>query len=128
MSSLDFARPTFFSCLGVLVYLTREAVDAVFRLVASFPAGSEIAFTFSSETTVVADLAQGARAVGEPWLTHFDPQAQRDDLRKLGFSQVTVLSPAEADRRYYQNRSDGLPAPRRASIAAAIVGEAESPS
>jgi methyltransferase (TIGR00027 family) len=40
-STLDFRTPTFFSCLGVLVYLTREAVDAVFDLVAGFPSGSE---------------------------------------------------------------------------------------
>src|SRR5208282_3764615 len=29
-STLNFSQPVFFSCLGVLVYLTREAADAVF--------------------------------------------------------------------------------------------------
>jgi methyltransferase (TIGR00027 family) len=33
-SSLDFSQPTFFSCLGVLVYLTLDAVNAIFELVA----------------------------------------------------------------------------------------------
>jgi len=41
--------PTFFSCLGVLVYLTRDAVDAIFEL-SQVPQGSEIAFTFSPRT------------------------------------------------------------------------------
>ena len=47
-TTLNFSEPAFFSCLGVLVYLTRDAVDAVFRFVAAFPASSEIVFTFSA--------------------------------------------------------------------------------
>jgi O-methyltransferase involved in polyketide biosynthesis len=44
---LDFNAPAFFSCLGVLVYLPADVVQSIFRLVASFPALSEIVFTFS---------------------------------------------------------------------------------
>lgn len=120
-STLDFSAPAFFSCLGVLVYLTREAVDAVFRLVAAFPTSSEIVFTFSSAESS-PDLAERAGALGEPWRTHLEPQALADDLRALGFSEVSFLSLDEAERLYFQGRSDGLPVPRRGSIAAAIVG------
>ena len=45
-TTLNFSEPAIFSCLGVLVYLTRDAVDAVFRFVAAFPASSEIVFIF----------------------------------------------------------------------------------
>jgi methyltransferase (TIGR00027 family) len=38
--------PTFFSWLGVTMYLSEPAVDAVLRTVARCPAGSEIVFTF----------------------------------------------------------------------------------
>src|SRR5271163_808264 len=73
-SSLNFSEPAFFSCLGVLVYLTREAVDAVFQLVAGYPVGSEIVFTFSlpesalsgNEAANRAALAGMASSLGEP--------------------------------------------------------------
>ncbi len=120
-SSLDFSQPTFFSCLGVLIYLTREAVDAVFQLVAGFPAASEIAFTFSTTDSALSDLADKVNSLGEPWRTHFDPEALRRDLEALGFSEISVLSPEAADRTYFLGRSDGLNAPRRGGIAAAVV-------
>jgi methyltransferase (TIGR00027 family) len=127
-SSLDFAEPAFFSCLGVLIYLTREAVDAVFQLVADFSAGSEIVFTFSlpesalsaHETENRTALAGMASSVGEPWQTYFEPTKLTNDLRALGFEEVSFLSSEAAEQTYFQNRSDGLRAPVRASLCAAV--------
>ena len=129
-SSLNFSAPAFFSCLGVLVYLTREAAEAVFQLVAGFPAGSEIVFTFSTPEPSLVDedaahraaLAGLVNSLGEPWQTYFDPETLMADLRTLGFSDISFLSSDEADRRYFQSRSDGLRAPRRRGIGTAIVG------
>lgn len=45
-SSFDATRPTFVSWLGVTMYLTQQAIDAVLRYVASLPRTSEIVFTF----------------------------------------------------------------------------------
>jgi methyltransferase (TIGR00027 family) len=128
-STLNFSEPAFFSCLGVLVYLSREAADAVFQLVASFPAGSEIVFTFSmqdssmsaNEAASRSALANLANSLGEPWQTHFEPQTLVCDLRALGFSPISFLSPEAADRIYFQSRGDGLRAPRRGGIGAAVV-------
>ena len=128
-STLNFSEPTFFSCLGVLVYLSREAADAIFQLVAAFPASSEIVFTFSTPDSSIsandADnrtaLANMANALGEPWQTHFEPQALMRDLRALGFSAISFLNPEAADHIYFQSRNDGLRAPRRGGICAAIV-------
>jgi methyltransferase (TIGR00027 family) len=121
-SGLDFSQPTFFSCLGVMIYLTREAVDAIFALVAAFPAGSEIAFTYSTRDRAFSRLAERVSAMGEPFQTHFDPEQLRQDLHDLAFSEVTFLSLDEADRMYFQGRDDGLRPPLRAGIAAAVVG------
>jgi len=121
-SSLDFSQATFFSCLGVLVYLSRGAVDAVFELVAGFPAGSEIVLTFSTRERAHASMAEKVDALGEPWRTHFEPEALIGDLRALGFSEISLLSAEDAQRSYFCGRSDGLHAPPRAGIAAAIVG------
>jgi methyltransferase (TIGR00027 family) len=130
-STLSFSEPAFFSCLGVLVYLTREAADAVFRLVADFPAGSEIVFTFSLPESSLsindaehrAAMAGMASSFGEPWQTHFEPDALMRDLGALGFREISFLSAETADRTYFQSRSDGLRAPRRGGICSAIIGE-----
>ena len=46
-TGVDVSVPTFFSWLGVSMYLTRDAVDTVFGAVASFPPSSELVFTFA---------------------------------------------------------------------------------
>jgi methyltransferase (TIGR00027 family) len=125
-SGLDFARPTFFSCLGVMIYLSREAVDAIFALVAGFPAGSEIAFTYSTRDRAFSRLAERVSAMGEPFQTHFDPDELRRDLVRLGYAEPVFLGLEEADRLFFENRADGLRPPLRAGIAAAVVGAAAS--
>jgi len=128
-STLNFSEPAFFSCLGLLVYLSREATVAIFQLVAAFPAGSEIVFTFSTPDSPNSGgdaesriaLANMANALGEPWQTHFEPQMLMRDLRALGFSAISFLSSEAADQIYFQCRNDGLRAPRRGGICAAIV-------
>lgn len=126
-SSLDLHAPTFFACLGVLVYLDQEAIRAIFQLVASFPKLSEIVFTFSPKRS--ADdpnggdfsLADAAALVGEPWRSYHDPDTLRQELSGIGFSQISFLSPEEAKRLYYRDRRDSFPPPRRTTIARAIV-------
>jgi len=126
-SSFDFSRPAFFSCLGVLVYLPQEAIDALFRLVGSLPQSSELVLTFSSPKSASGvesgfrQLAQAAAAVGEPWRTYHEPQALRCALVEAGFSSVDFLLPEQAERLYFAGRADKLPPPRRASIARAVV-------
>ena len=128
LSSLDFRAPAFFSCLGVLVYLPKDSIEAIFQMVASFPKLSEIVFTFSQGDRSSDDrsggnfsLADAAAAVGEPWRTYYDPDVLCRELSEIGFSQVSLLSPQEAKHLYYRDRSDGLPPPRRAAIARASV-------
>ncbi|HKF23250.1 MAG TPA: SAM-dependent methyltransferase [Candidatus Angelobacter sp.] len=123
-SSLDVHAPAFFSCLGVLVYLAEDAVQAIFELIASFPKGSEFVLTFSqgeSTNGAVKKLADASAKVGEPWRTYHSPEELTRQLLKSGFSEVSVLSPQEAKDLYYRDRQDNLPPPSRSSIACAIV-------
>ena len=122
-SDLDFSAPTFFSCLGVLVYLSKAAVDAVFELVASFPPGSEIAFTYAGSDAGRSASAERAAALGEPWRTPLDAADLEADLRAAGFCEVTLLSPEQAEADYMAApRRDGLVRPRASRIGAAVVG------
>jgi methyltransferase (TIGR00027 family) len=123
--SLD--RPTFFSWLGVTMYLTRESVEAVLRAVASCPKRSEIVFTFSQpprpeelDTARSPTLAEMSASVGEPWLTYFEPESLERTLRDIGFALVEFLTPAVAHDRYFAGRVDGLSPPKRTAIVSAV--------
>ena len=127
-AGFDDAAPAFVSWLGVMVYIAEEAAVEVFRFVASLARGSEIVFTFAprrDEETgrqpYVSHLASTVARMGEPWRTFTDPDELVLKLRGLGFADVSLLSPADAAARYFRGRTDGLPPPRRASIAAAVV-------
>jgi len=132
-STLNLSEPAFFSCLGVLLYLTRDAASAVFQMVAAYPAGSEIVFSFSLPESSLsgidaehrATLANRAGSLGEPWQTYFEPHMLSRDLRALGFSAISFLSAEAAEQNYFQSRSDGLRAPRLGGICAAIIGHRE---
>lgn len=114
---------TFFSWLGVTMYLTLEAIEAVLRTVVCFPTGSQMVLTFAQprEPAEPNPLAEGAAAAGEPWISYFTPEELTALLRRVGFSEVALLSRDEAMRRYYADRADGLVAPRRVSLCTATV-------
>lgn len=113
--------PTFFSWLGVTMYLPETAIDATLSAVAQFSTGSEIVFTFAPPEPPGSPgiLATLAAAAGEPWLSYFEPAALEQKLIALGLNQVEFLTPEEASRLYYQTRTDGLPPPRRSLIVSA---------
>lgn len=119
-AGLDPAAPAFFSWLGVMMYLTRDAVGAVFRTVAAMPPESEIAFTFTQGTDSSDALARRVAALGEPLQTTIDVASLEAMLRAIGFRHITILTQPEA-ARYLGERTDQLRLPLRESIAAAIV-------
>ena len=97
-------------------------------LVARFPAGSEIAFSYSTPRTTPSPAAQRAGEVGEPWLTAFDQPTLARELGSLGFSPISFLDPPDLERAYFPGaRDDGLAPPRTGNIGAAIVGAGEGP-
>lgn len=121
--------PSFFSWLGVTVYLTRAANETTLRAISSCAApGSEIAFTYIDQRALDAGAPQlDARrtqraAQGEPWLSGFDPTAIADDLRALGLSLVEDLDGDALTARYCAGRSDRLAAARVGHVARARIG------
>jgi len=120
-------KPAFFSWLGVMVYLRQDAIESVFQAVASLPHSSEIVFTFSAQgqaqkhgtrSSITKVLAE---SLGEPWLSQFEPEAINQMLHKMGFSDVSFLTPGEIDQRYINGRQDGLFAMQRINTAVAQV-------
>lgn len=100
---VDLELPTFFAVLGVMVYLPKEVVDAIFRVVASFPKDSQMVFTFSQgqSSAGLSAMAKEAAAVGDPFRTFHDPDTLCRDLLRIGYSRVAILKPQEAAELYY---------------------------
>jgi len=113
------AERTFFSWLGVTMYLRQDAIDAVLRSVVEFPAGSEIVLTFASASNTPQGVADRAAEAGEPWLSFFEPEQMEDKLRRAGFTNVELLQPTVAKSRYF-NAPSSLPTPVRTTIVAAV--------
>jgi methyltransferase (TIGR00027 family) len=109
---------SFFSWLGVTMYLQKDAIDAVLRSVAAFPEGSEIVLTFASASDTPRAVAERAADVGEPWLSFFEPAEMSEKLRMAGFATVEPLTPSAAEERYF--RGSSLPTPQRTTIVAAV--------
>ncbi len=125
-AAVDFSRKTFFSCLGVTMYLSEDAVDALFEVVANLPVSSEIVFTYRRPSRdAESALGQQVGALGEPWTFHIEPGALAHKLNALGFRGLEELDPLDADVLYFRGRTDGLHAPSRRGIAAAVVGDAK---
>ena len=111
-----FDEPAFFSLLGVVVYLTDAAVMETMRIVASGAAGSEIVVSFSLPDYLLNERQRRSRersmanvaALGEPWITFYEPAALARALRGSGFSATELFRPEEANRTYFADRMDGL--------------------
>jgi methyltransferase (TIGR00027 family) len=109
-------EPTFFSMLGVIVYLTRDAAMGTLKFVASLPPGSEIVFDYAippsalteTDRNFVEDVTRQVAARGEPWLTYYDPPSLASDLRAVGFTRVDDLGPDEIHARSFKGRTDNL--------------------
>ena len=118
-------EPTFFSWLGVTMYLREPAIDAVLRFVAGFPPSSEIVLTFAQPPDEKADgsawVAARTAAMNEPMVSFFTPAAMEIKLRRAGFSGIDFLSPKESEIRYFSQRPLDLPVPKRTAIVAAQV-------
>lgn len=106
-------QPAFFLWLGVVPYLTREAISATLRFVAGLPE-SEVVFDYSEpldnyppgRRAHVTALGERVAAMGEPWLTHFEPADVSRELRAIGFGEIEDLGLAEIAVRFLGARGE----------------------
>lgn len=106
-SAFETQQLTFFSWLGVTMYLTREANLATLRSIAACsPTASEVVFTyfdarlFKAQSESFRELEQRVAAVGEPFLSGFDPAELAANLSDCGLDLVEDLHGSEIAARY----------------------------
>ncbi len=109
-------EPACFSWLGVTVYLSNETVLETLRFVAARPRGSSITFDYRIPSIMlppvekmIAEYSAGMfAAMGEPWISTFEPDALQKTMREMGFSGLENHGPADLNARYFSRRKDGL--------------------
>jgi methyltransferase (TIGR00027 family) len=127
-SPFQFDRLSFFSWLGVTMYLTREANLTTLKSVAACaPTGSELVFTYMDERIFVSQSAsflafkERVAAMGEPFLSGFDPRTLARELAICGLELVEDLSGEETNARYGRPDWDVPGRPSHSHIARARV-------
>ena len=114
-SPFETNQLSFFSWLGVTMYLTREANLATFSSIAACsPAGSEVAFTYLDERVFQAqsesfrELEQRVAAAGEPFRSGFDPAQLAANLAACGLDLVEDLNGIDSAARYGRGGAHGF--------------------
>ena len=116
-SSHTREMPAFFSWLGTIHYLSRDAVFNTLQSLALLAApGSELVLDYivpdklmdPKELKRFNKTRRFAAHLGEPMITYFDPDALVIEMEDLGFELIENLSPSERRTRYFANRKDNL--------------------
>ena len=108
-AGFDPARQTFFIWLGVVPYLSEDAVWSTLAFIAGLPAGAQVVFDYSDPPESFAPEgradhdARAARVagLGEAWISYFDPPQLRVHLAALGFRDIEDLGPSGIAARYF---------------------------
>jgi methyltransferase (TIGR00027 family) len=110
---------SFFSLLGTVQYLPRDAVISTLRSIASLAApGSELVLSYVQSRELIAPKLRpefdrslrGFARRGEPFVSLFDPQEFPTAVCALGYDLIENCAPHETERRYFAERSDALKA------------------
>jgi methyltransferase (TIGR00027 family) len=131
-SDHDPRSPSFFSWLGVTVYLTREANLAALRAMSDCsPAGSELVFTYTDQEAFdridepgfvrFREMQRQVSEIGEPYLCGFHPEELPSLLESVGFELVEDVGTARLLQRYDPDGRNGLRAGLHSRIARARV-------
>ncbi|MDQ2876901.1 MAG: class I SAM-dependent methyltransferase [Actinomycetota bacterium] len=115
-AGFDASRPAVVASTGVAMYLTKDAIAATLRQVATLAQGSTLAMTFilpaelvdPGERPQLQAVEKSARASGTPFLSLFSPPEMLALAREAGFRQAQHVSAAELTRRYFAGRADDL--------------------
>jgi methyltransferase (TIGR00027 family) len=115
-TTFDFAKPAFFSWLGVTPYLTLEAFRATIHAIAAMPQGSGVTFEYTVDRSLLSFrekmafdvIAERVAQAGEPFQLFFSPDAMEQELRGAGFTRTEELTSDDINERYFRDRRDGL--------------------
>ena len=119
LAGFDPAKQSFFTWLGVVPYLTEQAVFSTLEFIARLPGGAHVVFDYRNPPASGAGrdryaaahevLATRVASIGEAFRSYFETDALRIKLMGLGFREIEDLGPALIRERYFANRRGSLP-------------------
>ena len=98
-----------FSWLGVVPYLTEQAVFSTLGYIAQLQGGAEVVFDYVNPAGSIAPagraahqaLAEAVAALGERIQSYFDTEPLGAKMRAIGFRHVEDIGPAEIAARFF---------------------------
>jgi methyltransferase (TIGR00027 family) len=117
-SGFDPAQRTFVSWLGVVPYLTEQAVFSTLAFIAGLPGGADVVFDYVNPAASVAPVGRAAHqalatrvaALGETFRSYFDTERLCADLGAIGFHHVDDAGPAQLAARFFPEPERSAPA------------------
>jgi methyltransferase (TIGR00027 family) len=124
-------EPAFFAWLGVIWYMSENAIDQRLREIATSAAGSEVVFDYvvteelmpPEGNNVLQILKRVTSSRGEPGRTYFAPDHLLRYLRTLGFDHLLDVGSELGNTRYCALRTDGLRIPEFLHVCSARVSD-----
>jgi methyltransferase (TIGR00027 family) len=112
----DWNEPALFAWLGVVPYLTQDAVDATLRTVAMCASGSEIVLEYGVPDCDLDDVGRQFRdaflpiatLVGEPVHTRWSAKEAEQHVLRCGLRVADHPSRSDIDVQFFAGRTDGL--------------------
>lgn len=128
-AGFDASRPAVVASTGVTQYLTKDAIRATLRQVATLAPGSTLAMTFLLPLELTESglrpgfeaASTGARASGTPFISFFTPSEMLALAREAGFREARHVSATDLNQRYFTGRTDGLRLPSGEEFLVAIT-------
>jgi methyltransferase (TIGR00027 family) len=111
-AGLNPTKPTFFTWMGVVPYLSEPVVWSTFTFIGSLPGGADVVFDYSDPPELLPpekrkrhdERARRVEAMGEAFACHFEPEILHAKLRELGFRDIEDLGPPFIAERYFPSR------------------------
>ncbi len=116
-AGFDPTQQTFFTWLGVVPYLTEQAIWSTLRFIGGLPGGAHVVFDYSDppasfgpELRAYHDAREARVAeLGESWISFFEPAQLHAKLNGLGFVEVEDLGPPQIAARFSPDRAANIP-------------------
>jgi methyltransferase (TIGR00027 family) len=108
---------SFFSWLGVVPYLTEDAIFSTLGFIAQLPGGAEVVFDYVNPATSIPAAGRAAHqalagrvaAVGERFQSYLDTASLCAKMSAAGFRHVDDIGPAELAARFFPETERAAP-------------------
>lgn len=109
-------QPTFISCTGVTLYLTKEAIGDMLKKMTMLAPKSVIAIAFylpieqlDEEDQPMQRIAnEGAEASGTPFVSFFPIEEIVKLANEIGLKEIQIISTKDMIEKYFKDRTDNL--------------------